>query len=566
MLDQLSAIAAKAFEQCGFAPTLGRVILSNRPQLCQFQCDGAMKGAKQLRRPPLDIAKAVAELLAQHPVFSAVDVAPPGFINLNVTDEFLLQSLANAADDDRFGVPTTEHPRTIVMDYGGPNVAKSLHVGHLRSAIIGESLKRLMRFLGHTVVGDTHLGDWGLQIGLVIAQLEDLGLAADDITAPLLCDIYPQASARSKTDPDFNKKAHDYTAALQQHDPAKIALWQKILAVSCDDLRASYQDLGVSFDLWYGESDAAAFIPAVLDKLHAQNLLRLDDGAQVVDVAREDDNPPLPPCIMVKSDGAFIYATTDVATIHQRMQELAPHEIWYVTDKRQALHFEQVFRVAKQGGIAGDGTQLLHLGFGTMNGSDGKPFKTRDGGVMNLRDLIDLVTKQALEKIADSNYIAEQDKPEVARKIGTASIKFGDLINHRTKDYVFDLGRFLSFEGKTGSYILYTLARINSILGKADDESPQFAQLSGDAERELAIALMLTGQQFAHAAAQQAPNFVAESAYNIAVAFAKFYHDSKILGETCAKARGSRLALCKLTRDILLLHLNILGIEAVEAM
>jgi len=566
MLDQLSTIAAAAFEQCGFDPALGRVILSNRPELCQFQCDGAMKGAKQLRRPPLEIAKTVAEKLIEHPAFSKVDVAPPGFINLNVTDEFLLQHLTYAADDTRFGVPTVENPRTIVLDYGGPNVAKSLHVGHLRSAIIGESLKRLMRFLGHKVVGDIHLGDWGLQIGLVIAQLEELGLTVNDINASLLCEVYPQASARSKTDPDFNQKAHDYTAALQQRESAKIAVWKKILEVSRADLSASYRDLGISFDLWYGESDADAFIPAVLNKLREQNLLRLDDGAQVVDVARDDDNPPLPPCIMVKRDGAFIYATTDVATIHQRMQEFVPHEIWYVTDKRQALHFEQVFRVAKQGGIAANDTQLLHLGFGTMNGNDGKPFKTRDGGVMNLRDLIDLATTQAMEKIAESNYIAEADKPEAARKIGTASIKFGDLINHRTKDYVFDLGRFLSFEGKTGSYILYTLARINSILGKANDNDVQFAQLSCNAERELAISLLLTGQQFAQAAAQQAPNFVAENAYNIAVAFAKFYHDSNILNESNPQSRASRLALCKLTRDLLLLHLDILGIEAVEAM
>ncbi|MCL2445490.1 MAG: arginine--tRNA ligase [Oscillospiraceae bacterium] len=566
MLDKLSTFAAAAFEQCGFEPALGRVILSNRPQLCQFQCDGAMKGAKQLRRPPMEIAKAVADVLAENPAFSMVDVAPPGFINLNVTDEFLLQNLASAADDARLGVPATENPRTIVLDYGGPNVAKSLHVGHLRSAIIGESLKRLMRFLGHTTVGDIHLGDWGLQIGLVIAQLEELGLTADDITAELLCDVYPQASARSKMDPEFSKKAHDYTVALQQREPAKVAVWKKILEVSRADLSASYRDLGVSFDLWYGESDAGAFIPAVLDKLNAQNLLQLDDGAQVVHVTDENDNPPLPPCIIIKSDGAYIYATTDVATIEQRMQEFAPHEIWYVTDKRQGLHFEQVFRVVQKSNIVADETALRFLGFGTMNGSDGKPFKTRDGGVMNLRDLISLVTTQAMEKIADSTYIPDADKPETARKIAVASLKFGDLVNHRTKDYIFDLQKFLSFEGKTGSYILYTLARINSILGKAGEENPQFAQLAGDAERELAIALLLTGQQFAHAAAQQAPNFVAESAYTIAVAFAKFYHDSNILNETCAQTRASRLALCKLTRDLLLLHLDILGIEAVEAM
>ncbi|MCL2195338.1 MAG: arginine--tRNA ligase [Oscillospiraceae bacterium] len=566
MLDQLSAIAAAAFAQCGFEPTLGRVILSNRPQLCQFQCDGAMKGAKALRRPPLEIARAVADVLAANPVFASVDVAPPGFINLNVTDEFLLQSLTGAAGDARLGVPADENPRMIVLDYCGPNVAKPLHVGHLRPAIIGESLKRLMKFIGHKVIADNHLGDWGLQMGQVIAQLEELGVAEADITAELLCDVYPQASARSKTEPEFRKKAQDYTVALQQRDPEKFALWEKIVETSCVDFRENFAVLGVSYDYWYGESYADQFIPAVLDILKQQNLLRLDNGAQVVDVTQEDDNPPMPPAIIIKSDGAYNYETTDVATIHQRVQEFAPDEIWYVVDKRQALHFKQVFRVAHNSGIAPAALRLSHIGNGTMNGSDGRPFKTRDGGTMRLSDLLEQATAQAMEKIANSTYIAEQDKADVARKIAVASIKFGDLSNHWTKDYIFDLQKFLSFEGKTGSYILYTLARINSILGKASDDSPQFTQLTGDAERELAIGLLLTGQQFAQAAAQQAPNFVAESAYTIAVAFAKFYHDSNILGETCAQARASRLALCKLTRDLLLLHLDILGIEAVEAM
>ncbi|MCL2530821.1 MAG: arginine--tRNA ligase [Oscillospiraceae bacterium] len=566
MLDQLSAIAAAAFEQCGFDPALGRVILSNRPQLCQFQCDGAMKGAKQLRRPPMEIAKAVAEKLAEHPAFAMVDVAPPGFINLNVTDEFLLQGLAIAASDARFGVPATENPRTIVLDYCGPNVAKPLHVGHLRPAIIGESLKRLMKFLGHKVIADNHLGDWGLQMGQVIAQLEELGKTADDITGPLLSEVYPQASARSKTDPDFRKKAQDYTVAWQQREPDKVVLGEKIIEVSCENFREDFAVLGVSYDYWYGESYAAQFVPAVLDTLKQQNLLRLDDGAQVVDVTRDDDNPPLPPAIMIKSDGACNYETTDVATILQRVQEFAPDDIWYVVDKRQALHFKQVFRVAHNSGIAPEDLHLVHIGNGTMNGADGRPFKTRDGGTMRLSDLLEQATAQAMEKIADSAYILDSEKPQAAQKIAVASIKFGDLSNHWAKDYVFDLQKFLSFEGKTGSYILYMLARINSILGKASDDTPQFAQLTGDAERELAIALLQTGQQFAQAAAQQAPNFVAESAYTIAVAFAKFYHNSNILNETCAQTRASRLALCKLTQDILLLHLDILGIEAVEAM
>ena len=567
LIDTLSQRVSCAFEQAGYDPALGKVIESNRPELCQFQCDGAMKGARQYRKAPMAIATAVVELLTQDPVFGSVEVAPPGFINIILSDDFLLQQLADIAGDARFGIAKTAQPQTIVLDYGGPNVAKPLHVGHLRSAIIGESIKRLMRFLGHHVVGDIHLGDWGLQIGLVIAGLMEQDIALQNITAELLTELYPQASARAKTDEAFSKKAHDYTYQLQQRDPECLAFWEKIVEVSCADLKANYGDLGISFDLWYGESDADRFIEPVLGTLREQNLLRRDEGALVVDVLREEDNPPLPPCILVKSDGAHNYATTDVATIHQRMREFSPEKIWYVVDKRQALHFQQVFRVAQKAGIAPDGTELAHLGFGTMNGTDGRPYKTRDGGVMRLRDLIDLATNQAYEKIQSSGYIEEDDKASVARKIAIASIKFGDLINHRMKDYVFDLSKFLSFEGKTGSYILYTLARINSILAKADDTAAHdVSRALGEHERDLVIRILLTAQAFEQAAANQAPNFVCESAYAIAVAFARFYHEANILGEACAQTRTFRLGLCRVTREILLLHLDILGIEAVEAM
>jgi len=566
LIDLLSEYVSQAFEQAGFDPALGKVIESNRPQLCQFQCDGAMKGAKQYRKAPLAIATEVVEILSQNAILQSVDVAPPGFINIILADSFLLKNLSDIAHDARFGIGKTNQPQTIVLDFGGPNVAKPLHVGHLRSAIIGEAIKRLMRFFGHHVIGDIHLGDWGLQIGLVIAQLEEQNIPLPDITAEVLTEIYPKASARSKADEAFSKKAHDYTVMLQQKNPDFIAIWKKIVEVSRADLTANYNDLSISFDLWHGESDADQFIPQVLDILKNKNLLRRDDGALVVDVTQADDNPPLPPSIIVKSDGAFNYETTDVATILQRTKEFSPDKIWYVVDKRQAFHFQKVFRVAKKAEIASEQLQLLHLGFGTMNGTDGKPYKTRDGGVMRLRDLIELASSQAYEKIQSSNYIEADAMKDTARKIGIASIKFGDLINHRMKDYVFDLNKFLSYEGKTGSYILYTLARINSILAKTDGSTQDFSRISNAYERDLIIKILLTAQAFQNAAEQQAPNFICENAYDISVAFARFYHESSILNEACEQTRASRLRLCHLTRVLLLLHLDILGIEPVEAM
>ena len=562
LTHELSDMVADAFEGCGYGRDWGQVSGSDRLDLCQFQCNGAFACAKRYHKAPLAIAEEVAAVLARNPLFARVDAAPPGFLNLTLSDAALLARLAELAEDPHLGIPQ-EPGGTILIDYGGPNVAKPLHIGHLRSAIIGESLKRLARAMGRTVLGDVHLGDWGLQIGLVIAELTDRhpdwrcfspDFRPDEdgvpsLTPELLAEVYPTASGRSKDDPAFKEKAQRATGELQQGRAGYLALWREILRVSVEDLKTNYRRLQVDFDLWYGESDAEPYVEPLLARLRERNLLRESEGALVVDVEEEGDKAPMPPVIVKKSDSSSIYATTDLATILQRERDFAPAEIWYVVDKRQSLHFTQVFRCAKKAGLVPPSARLEHLGFGTMNGSDGKPYKTRDGGVMRLSEFLDTVTDAAFSKMGDSAFVSKEEGPETARRLGLAAVKFGDLVNHRTKDYVFDLDKFLAFEGKTGVYLLYTLTRIQSILNKAGDPSGTCPSgIYTDVERELVLAMLLTGDAFSHAFAERAPNIVCENAYRIASVFSRFYHDNHILGETDPDRRASWLSLCRLTR------------------
>jgi len=583
IIQTLTAIVSDAFASCGFDPALGTVGVSDRLDLCQFQCNGAFAGAKLYRKAPFMIAEQVADILKANPVFAKAECVRPGFLNLSVTDEFLREQGEALMADPFLGIPQAEKPETIVLDYGGPNVAKPLHIGHLRSAIIGESLKRIARSTGRTVQGDVHLGDWGLQMGLVIAELsercpqwrcfaEDFDPEKDTVpalNAAELNEIYPFASKRSKSDEAFSQKAHICTYELQNGRAGYYALWKEILRASIADMKQNYEKLGVDFDLWYGESDADRYIPRLMETLTEQGLLRESEGALVVDVAEETDKAPMPPVIIRKSDNSSIYATTDLATIIQREEDFHPERIWYVVDKRQELHFTQVFRCAKKAGIVPAETDLAHLGFGTMNGSDGKPYKTRDGGVMRLSDLITTVTDAAREKLTASEFVSEADHNEIAEKVGIAALKFGDLINQPTRDYVFDLDKFLSFEGKTGTYLLYTVTRINSILKKAglDETSP--LELHGvytDAERELWLNLLLTGGVFQRALDEKSPSHVCENAYQLATLFSRFYHDNHIMAEEDAEKKETWLCLCRFVRTVLLKHLNVLGIEAVEHM
>lgn len=583
MTDYLSALVADAFEACGYDRSLGVVTLSDRPELCQFQCNGAFGGAKLHRKAPAMIANDVAAKLSENPLFAKAEVAMPGFLNLTLSDEALGTMAMELGSEARPLVEPVGAGKTVVVDYGGPNVAKPLHIGHLRPAIIGEAIKRLCKAAGYNAIGDIHLGDWGLQIGLVIAELRernpDWRVFADDFDADadsvptldvtLLQEVYPFASGKSKQDAAFKAAAQQATVELQSGRPGFIALWKEILRVSVNDLKNNYQRLNVFFELWLGESDAEGYVDTLVTTLREQNLLRESDGALVVDLATEEDTAPMPPVIIKKSDNSSLYATTDLATIIQRQQDYAPDKIWYVVDKRQSLHFDQVFRCAKKASLVPESCDLKHLGFGTINGADGKPFKTRDGGVMQLQTLIETVTDAAMEKLQSSEYLNSLDeagKRAVAEKVGVAAIKFGDLINHRAKDYIFDMDKFLSFEGKTGTYLLYNITRIHSVLKKVSAPADSPIVITEDAERELILKLLLTPEAFAKALDEQAPSPICENAYQIAAAFSKMYHDCPVANETDSRKQASRIALCRLTEEVLLKHLDVLGIEAVENM
>ncbi len=576
----LTGIVSDAFDKCGYDSKLGAVTASDRLDLCQFQCNGAFAGAKLYKKAPFMIADDVAKVLRNEGIFSKVDVVKPGFLNLTLSDDYMLK-LTKEIEADKFcGVPQAEKPQTIIIDYGGPNVAKPLHIGHLRSAIIGESLKRLARACGNTVYGDVHLGDWGLQIGLVIAELnerypdwkcfsEDFNADTDTVeplSAELLCEVYPFASKKSKENEDFKAKAHTATFELQNGRAGYIALWKEILRVSIADLKDNYSKLDVDFDYWYGESDADKYIPELMKILEDKKLSYESNGALVVDVELESDKAPMPPVIVRKSDNSSIYATTDLATIIQREKDFHPNKIWYVVDKRQELHFTQVFRCARRAELVPAETELEFLGFGTMNGSDGKPYKTRDGGVMRLSDLIETVTNASLQRLENSSFVSEDDRESYARKLGMAAVKFGDLINHRSKDYIFDLDKFLSSEGKTGIYLLYTVSRINSIMKKAGDAKAEFTGIYTDEERELMLKLIMTGDVFNYAMDEKAPNYICENAYQLAVSFSRFYHENHIMDEKDEAKKASWLALAKLVRTVIIKHLDILGIETVENM
>ena len=580
--DTLTQIVSRAFEDCGYDPALGAVTVSDRMDLCQFQCNGAFAGAKLYKKAPFMIAEEVAEKLRGGELFKSADVVKPGFLNLTLSDEKLISLMNEISEDPNLGVPQAEKEETVIIDYGGPNVAKPLHIGHLRSAIIGEAIKRLARATGRKVYGDIHLGDWGLQIGLVIAELRERhpdwrcfaenfaeGESVPELDVDTLNEVYPFASKKSKEDPDFKAAAQAATGELQNGRPGYIALWKEIMRVSVADLKGSYARLSVDFDLWYGESDADKYEPELIKILTDKNLLVESEGAKVVEVAEEDDKAPMPPVIIKKSDNSSIYATTDLATIIQRRKDFDPDKIWYVVDKRQSLHFTQVFRCARKAGLVREDCELEFLGFGTMNGSDGHAYKTRDGGVMRLSDLLDSAEKAAAEKLSSSEFTESGRRSETARRVGVAAIKFGDLINHRGKDYIFDLDKFLSFEGKTGTYLLYSITRINSILKKvgADENAPLTApEVYTDAERELMLAILLSGEAFKRGFEEKAPNYICESAYDLATAFSKFYHDNHIVNEEDETKRSAWIGLCALTKRVLLKHLDVLAIEPVESM
>lgn len=585
ILDLLSKEMQSAFEAAGYDRELGKVMISNRPDLCEYQCNGAMAGAKRYRKAPIVIANEVADRLKGSTVFKEAHAVSPGFLNLVLSEEFLTEYLKGMDEDPRFGLEMPEKPRKIIIDYGGANVAKPLHVGHIRSAVIGESIKRICRYAGHEVIGDVHLGDWGLQMGLVITGVQDRKPelvyfdesyegeypeeAPFDIS--VLEEIYPDASAKSKEDPAFKARAMEATFKLQNGVRGYRALWKHILNVSVEDLKKNYGSLNVDFDLWKGESDVHELIPDMVTYMKEEGYAYESEGALVVDVKEETDTKEIPPCMILKSDGAALYNTTDLATIVERMNLYHPDAMIYVVDKRQDLYFEQVFRCARKTRLVPRETELKFLGFGTMNGKDGKPFKTREGGVMRLENLIRETREEMFRKINENRTLNSEEALEIARFVSVSALKYGDLSNQAAKDYVFDIDRFTSFEGDTGPYILYTIVRIKSILNKFKEQGGDLAGLSiKDAGNQAEKALMLQITQFnaamQTACEETAPHKVCAYIYDLANAFNHFYHETMILSEEDKGRRDGLIALLVLTRDILETCIDVLGFSAPERM
>ena len=592
ILDLITDEVTKAFTECGYDAKYAKVTLSNRPDLCEYQCNGAMAAAKEYKKAPFMIADEVVEKLAANPMFAMAESVKPGFLNLKIDEAYLADYVAKMQEDDgRFGCEKTEAPKTIMIDYGGPNVAKPLHVGHLRSAIIGESVKRIGKFMGHNVIGDVHLGDWGLQMGLIITELKqrrpELVYFDDTYTgeypeeAPFtiseLEEIYPTASKKSKEDEAYKEAAMQATFELQHGKRGYQALLKHILNVSVTDLKRNYANLNVSFELWKGESDAQPYIPDMVQKMKDDGFAYISDGALVVDVKEDTDTKEIPPCMILKSDGASLYNTTDLATMVWRMKDYNPDEIIYVVDKRQELYFTQVFRCARKTGIVKPETELKFLGFGTMNGKDGRPFKTRDGGVMRLEHLISGINEEMLAKIQENQKtkenlgISTEEAENTAKMVALAAIKYGDLSNQASKDYIFDIDRFTSFEGNTGPYILYTIVRIKSILNKyhglgKDDSSAVIEAAHSKSEKDLMLELSKFNAVMESAFEETAPHKICSYIYDLANAFNSFYHGTKIMSEENETVQKSYIRLLELTKSVLETCIDVLGFSAPERM
>ena len=585
ILDLIAEEMKQAFASLGYAEELGKITLSNRPDLCEFQCNGAMAGAKQYKKAPLVIANEVAEKLKESTIFEEVQAVAPGFLNLRIHPYFLSDFINEMADSKNYGVEDPENPKKIVIDYGGPNVAKPLHVGHLRSAIIGESVKRIARFMGHEVVGDIHLGDWGLQMGLIITELMerfpelpyfDESYEGDypeesPFTISELEEIYPTASARSKEDKEYKERAMEATFKLQNGVRGYRAIWKHIIKVSVEDLKKNYKNLNVSFDLWNGESDVHEIIPSMVAYMLEHEYAYKSDGALVVDVVEETDTREIPPCMILKSDGATLYNTTDLATIMERMETMNPDEIIYVVDKRQELYFEQVFRCARKTRLVKEDTDLFFLGFGTMNGKDGKPFKTREGGVMRLENLISEVNDIMFTKITTNHEVPAEEAKETAKLVALAAVKYGDLSNQASKDYIFDMERFTSFEGDTGPYILYTMVRIKSILTKYKEQGGELSGIKvncteSGTQKDLLLELSKFNAMMEAAYQDIAPHKICAYIYDLANSFNRFYHETKILAQEDEVKKAGYIALIQLTLKLLEVSIDLLGFSAPDRM
>lgn len=585
ILDKITEVISEAFVSCGYDSKYGKTGISNRPDLCQYQCNGAMAASKEYKKAPFMIGDEVVAKLQDNPMFKMIECVKPGFINMTMSDEFIGDYVRNMASEDKFGCDCEPKDDVIFIDYGGANVAKPLHIGHLRSAVIGESVKRICSFAGYKTVGDVHLGDWGLQMGLIIVELKERkpelpyfdesfeGEYPEEapFTISELEEIYPCASGKSKEDEEYKKAAQTATLMLQSGHKGYTALWKHIINVSVADLKKNYDNLNVHFDLWKGESDAQPYINDMVEKFITDGIAYESQGAIVVDICEEGDSKELPPCIVRKSDGAANYETSDLATLIEREEVYSPMKYIYLADKRQDLHYTQFFRVAKKSGIVKPETELKFIGFGTMNGSDGKPFKTRQGGVLRLEYLIKEIEDAVYNKIMENRTVEESEARQTAKIVGLAALKYGDLSNQASKDYIFDIDRFTSFEGDTGPYILYTIVRIKSILKKYEEQGGTFDSLvinNPDSESELSLMLELTklSEVMEVAFKETAPHKICKYVYDLSNALNHFYHETKILAEADEAKKKGYIALIELTKNVLVTCIDVLGIEAPERM
>ncbi len=585
LMEQMNEAVADAFTACGYDGKYARVTVSNRPDLCEYQCNGALAAAKEYKKAPMAIAQEAAQKLSDSPIFSVAEAVKPGFLNLKIRETCLADFLCRMMEEPDYGNEKTTDPKTIMIDYGGPNIAKPLHVGHLRSAIIGESIKRMGRFTGHEMIGDVHMGDWGLQMGLIITELSerkpDLPYFSESFegeypkeapfTISELEEIYPTASSKSKEDEAYKERAMQATYELQHGRRGYSALLEHILHVSVTDLKKNYENLNVSFDLWKGESDAQPYIPAMVQKMKDDGFAHLSEGALVVDVKEETDTKEIPPCMILKSDGASLYNTTDLATIVERMEKWHPQEIIYVVDKRQELYFTQVFRCARKTGLVDTDTKLTFLGFGTMNGKNGKPFKTREGGVMRLSALLEEINEEMYHKISENQTMSEEEAKETAKVVALSAVKYGDLSNQASKDYIFDIERFTSFEGNTGPYLLYTIVRIKSILKKYEQagkhaDGKHILPAASESEKALMLEVSRFHGMIAAAFAELAPHKVCAYLYDLANAFNHFYHETKILAQEDEARQAGYIRLLQLCMGIMETCIDVLGFSAPERM
>ena len=560
---------AEVFNSLQLNPQYAVVKVSDRPDLSDFQCNGALALAKSEKKNPREIATQIAAKLQEDPDFSKISVDGPGFLNLTINNTLIAKVLDAMSEDERFGCEKVSNPHKIVLDSGGPNVAKALHVGHLRSAAIGEAIRRIEIFAGNEVISDVHFGDWGTPMGMILAEIikQDGDLSKtesydiNDISA-----FYKKANIRCKEDEAAKETARIITADLQNGNPEYRKAWQHLRKVSVDAVKKNYDELDAHFDLWLGESDAHETCAEIVKLAAQKGVSEVDDGATIIRL--EETNKPKPPVILVKSDGGYAYQVTDIATIKMRVDNLNAQEIIYVVDKRQSLHFEQVFEVAEKLGIAPNVT-LRHIGFGTVNGPDGKPFKTRDGGVMNLEDLLKLSKDKVRESMPQAGEVegyGEKEIEKLVSQIAIGAIKYQDLKNNIASGYVFEVDDFAKFDGKTGPYIQYAIARINSILRKAGDIKPGKVIISNAEERDLALKLMQLSNIIMRTQEAKEPSIISDYAYTLAQTFSSFYNTSPIMSAESQDLASSRLQLAKLVRDVLTLLLYLLGIEAPEVM